>query len=181
MAVLSSILKTAGKTAKATGKVAFNATMATGKVSSKVVDAVGAGTIGATKAIASGGKKVAGGLLREATEAELKDAGIGGKLVKKRLTKAGMGAMIGGTMAVSTVGAIGNNGSKFNKMGQISTSENLDRLISYDGSGFLNNVNKVSQGDPEVMQDIVKSTFDNVNQYGASGDLVFALHNMREG
>ena len=31
------------------------------------------------------------------------------------------------------------------------------------------------------MQDIVKNSFDNVNQAGVSGDIVFALHNMREG
>jgi hypothetical protein len=185
MAVLSNILKTAGKTAgkavKTTGSAAYHATMATGKVSSGIVDAVGSGSIKAGKAIAGGSKKATSGLLRDATEQELKDAGFAGSLVKKRLTKRGLVALGAGTMAVSTAGAVGNNGSKFNRMGNISTAENLDRLVSYDGSGFLNNINRVTQGDPEVMQDVVDNSFDNLNQFGASGDLVFALHNMREG
>ena len=85
-------------------------------------------------------------------------------------------------MVVSTGGAmLENGGSRFQKLGYTSVGENLDRLVSYDGSGFIENINKISNGDPEVMQDIVENSFDNVNQIGVSGDIVFALHNMREG
>lgn len=202
MATLSKIFKTAGKVVKTTGSAAYKATMATGKVSSSIIDDVGEAVIDGSKKVASGAKKMsnasrkakgtifpnkandigeAGIFIRNATEEELADAGLGGKLVKKRLTKTGMAALAVGTMGVSTVQSIGNNGSKANKMGNISVGDNLDRLISYDGSGFFDSINQVSQGDPEVMTDIVKNSFDNINQYGASGDLVFALHNMREG
>ena len=51
-----------------------------------------------------------------------------------------------------------NGGSRFQKLGYTSVGENLDRLVSYDGSGFIDNINKISNGDPEIMQDIVKNT-----------------------
>ncbi len=102
------------------------------------------------------------------------------RIIGKKLNAKGVAVATGATMGVSTVGAMFDS-SKPNKLGYVSVGDNLDRLISYDGSGFINNINKVSGGDPEVMQDIVKNSFSSVNQMGASGDIVFALHNMREG
>lgn len=105
-----------------------------------------------------------------------------GRLLGKKLNGAGVAALIGGTMAVSTGRAVfDNGGSKFAKLGYTSIGENLDRLVSYDGSGFVKGANRIANGDPEIMQDIVDNTFTNINQMGASGDIVFALHNMREG
>lgn len=128
------------------------------------------------------GKFMSKPFLRNATKVERAEAGFAGDLIKKRLTLAGAAVVTAGTMGVATANEIGNSGmTKFNRLGDISVGENLDRLISYDGSGFVDSINSVSQGDPEVMNDIVKNTFSQTNQFGASGDLVFALHNRREG
>lgn len=182
MATLKNIFKATGGVVKETAKVAYKTTMAVGEPSAKVIDAIGNAALHGSKKAAIGTKNVATKtFLRELTEKEAAELTPLSKLVPKRLNKKGIAALTAGTMAVSTVGAIKDNSSKLNNLGYVSTSDNLDRLISYDGSGFLQNFNQVSQGDPEVMKDIVKHTFDNVNQYGASGDLVFALHNMREG
>lgn len=102
------------------------------------------------------------------------------RVIGKKLNAGGVGIATGLTMGVSTIGAVANS-TKPNKLGYISAGENLDRLISYDGSGFINRINEISGGDPEIMQDIVENSFDKINQHGASGDIVFALHNMREG
>lgn len=131
-------------------------------------------------------KKVLGGLTDDLVEGAVKssrrleDATFYERIIGKKLNAKGVAVATGATMGVSTIGAMLDS-SKPNKLGYVSVGENLDRLVSYDGSGFINNINKVSGGDPEVMQDIVKNSFDKVNQMGASGDIVFALHNMREG
>ena len=133
--------------------------------------------------IGKGAKNLASKTLtKELTGKTLENATLYERAVGKKLNAAGVGVAIGATMAVSTGGAILENGmSKVNKLGYTSVGDNLDRLVSYDGSGFIKNINQVSNGDPEIMQDIVKNSFNNVNQFGASGDIVFALHNMREG
>ena len=121
-------------------------------------------------------------LTRELTGEMLENATLYERMVGKKLNAGGVALVTGGTMLASTVGAVTNGGiSKTAKLGDISVGENLDRLISYDGSGFVEGINKISGGNPEVMQDIVKNTFKNENQIGVSGDIVFALHNMREG
>ena len=131
-------------------------------------------------------KKILGGLTDDLVEGavkssrKLENATFYERIMGKKLNAKGVAVATGATMGVSTVGAM-TNSTKPYKLGHVSTEENLDRLISYDGSGFLKNVNKVSGGDPEVMQDIVKNSFNSVNQMGTSGDIVFALHNMREG
>lgn len=135
-----------------------------------------------TKAGKFAGSKASKRLTKELTGNALENATLYERMVGKKLTAGGVAALTFGTMAVSTGEAIANNGmSKINKLGYTSVGDNLDRLVSYDGSGFIDNINKISNGDPEVIQDIVKNSFNNVNQFGASGDIVFALHNMREG
>lgn len=132
----------------------------------------------ATKILSKAGKH----LTKELSGEALKNATLYERMVGKKLTAGGVAALTVGAMAVSTGEAIADNGmSKFNKLGYTSVGDNLDRLVSYDGSGFIDNINKISNGDPEIMQDIVKNSFNKVNQFGASGDIVFALHNMREG
>lgn len=153
-----------------------------GKISDAAVTSFGKGVIGAGKGAAKGTAGVAKRLVKDMTEEELKDASLYEKILGKKLNAGGIALLTGGTMVASTVGAISNNGlAKAQKMGYTSIGDNLDRLVSYDGSGFVQNINRVSKGNPAVMQDIVKNTFDNPNQIGVSGDIVFALHNMREG
>lgn len=131
-------------------------------------------------------KKILGSLTDDLVEGAVKssrrleDATFYERVMGKKLNAKGVGIATGVTMGVSTVGAALGS-SKPAKLGYVSAGENLDRLISYDGSGFVKNINQISNGDPEVMQDIVKNSFDEVNQAGVSGDIVFALHNMREG
>lgn len=180
--VFNGALKGAKTAAKGTAK----ATMAVGGVSEKIVEGVGNATINTAKAAGKVGKKVGKltnkTLTKELTGDALENATLYERAVGKKLNAAGVGVAIGATMVVSTGGAmLENGGSRFQKLGYTSVGENLDRLVSYDGSGFIDNINKISNGDPEVMQDIVKNSFDNVNQAGVSGDIVFALHNMREG
>lgn len=174
------------KGAKATAKGVGKATMAIGGVSEKLVDTTGKAVIKAAKAggkAGNGARKLASKTLtKELTGEALENATLYERTVGKKLNKAGVLAVTGATIGASTIGAVLDNGmSKYQKLGYTSVGDNLDRLVSYDGSGFIENINKVSNGDPEVMQDIVKNSFDNVNQFGASGDIVFALHNMREG
>ena len=180
--VFNGALKGAKTAVKGTAK----ATMAVGGVSEKIVEGVGNATINTAKATGKVGKKVGKltnkTLTKELTGDALENATFYERVAGKKLNTAGVGAAIGATMVVSTGGAmLENGGSRFQKLGYTSVGENLDRLVSYDGSGFIDNINKISNGDPEIMQDIVKNSFDNVNQAGVSGDIVFALHNMREG
>lgn len=180
--VFNGALKGAKTAVKGTAK----ATMAVGGVSEKIVEGVGNATISTAKTIGKAGKKVGKltnkTLTKELTGKALENATLYERMVGKKLNAGGIAALTVGTMAVSTGEAIADNGmSKFNKLGYTSVGDNLDRLVSYDGSGFIENINQVSNGDPEIMQDIVKNSFNNVNQFGASGDIVFALHNMREG
>lgn len=174
------------KGTKTAVKGAAKTTMAVGRVSEKLVEGVGNATIGTAKAVGKVGKKTGKlankTLTKELTGKTLENATLYERTVGKKLNAAGIGVAAGATMAISTGGTmLENGGSRFQKIGYTSVGENLDRLVSYDGSGFINNINKVSNGDSEVMQDIVKNSFNNVNQTGVSGDIVFALHNMREG
>lgn len=167
-------------------KGALKATMAVGEASEKVFTGIGKGTMKVAGIGAKAGKftgsKAGKYLTKELTGDALENATLYERMVGKKLTAGGIAALTVGTMAVSTGEAIADNGmSKFNKLGYTSVGDNLDRLVSYDGSGFVEGINQISNGDPEVMQDIVKNSFDNLNQFGASGDIVFALHNMREG
>lgn len=138
--------------------------------------------MGLAKKVLSGAKKTGKFLTKEMTEQELKDGSIYERLAGRKLNKKGVAALTLGTMGVSTVDAALNDGmGKYRKLGDISVGENLDRLVSYDGSGFINNLSNVSQGDIGIETDIVKHAFTNPNQSGVGGDIVFALHNMREG
>jgi|GEM_PF-4292685 len=154
----------------------------TGTIGEKTFGALGKGAIGLAGGTVKGGAKLGKSLIRDITEEELKDASLYERLAGKKLTGVGIGLLTGGTMAMSTIDAISNEGlGKAQRVGKVSIGDNLDRLVSYDGTGFAQNINRVSRGNPEVMQDIVQNTFDNPNQFGVSGDIVFALHNMREG
>ena len=179
------------KALKGTAKGAAKVNNVVGPVTGKIVEGLGAGAIAATAgtgmAISKVSKSKVGkltkrALVKDISAEALKDASLYERLAGKKLTGVGVGALVAGTMGVSTINAVADNGlSKFQKLGDVSVGENLDRLVSYDGSGFINNINNVAGGNSEVMQDIIKNSFDNINQVGVSGDIVFALHNMREG
>lgn len=171
---------------KMTGKILGGAVKGYADASGMLLHGLGTGTEKAIGGAFKAGESIGGSkiFLRDLTDEEKADSGFAGKLIPKRLTKIGLGTMALGTMALSTGKAMINEDggmTKFNRLGTVSMADNLDRLISYDGKGYQQALNNVSQGDPEVMQDMVKNTFSSVNQYGASGSLVFALHNMRQG
>ena len=142
------------------------------------------GLTGLSDNVADAAKTVkrSGILTKELSEEALEGASLYERMAGKKLNAGGMALVTGGTMLATTVGTTSNIGiNKSAKLGDISIGENFDRMISYDGSGFIEGINRISGGNTEVMQDIVENTFDNPNQFGVSGDIVFALHNMREG
>lgn len=121
-------------------------------------------------------------LTKDIAEETMKEQTLYGRLLGKELNVGGVIGITGLSMATSTANAVSQNGGeKFAKLGYVTAGENLERLISYDGSGFMNRINEVSNGDYEVMSDIVQNTFTEPSQFGANGSIVFALHNMREG
>ena len=121
-------------------------------------------------------------ITKDIAEDAMEDQTLYGRLIGKTLNPAGIGLLTVGTMGASTINAVAQNGGeKLANLGYVEAGENLDRLISYDGSGFMNRINEVSGNDYEVMNDIVSNTFTEGNQFGADGSIVFALHNMREG
>jgi hypothetical protein len=125
-------------------------------------------------------KKALGSAFRKATVEEVASNGLSGKLVPYRLKPAATVALTAGAVAATTGPELVRAGQS-NKVGYTSFAENLDRLISYDGSGFAGAVNRAAKGNTEVMRDIVQHTFTNPNNFGADGNIVFALHNLREG
>ena len=182
-------------------KIAGKAVMGVGAVSEKIIEGTGDVVLGTAKGVGKvsnvvnkakntvengiehlTGKKISLGTIKDINDNVMEDQTLYGRLIGKELTGLGVTALTAGAMTVSTVNAIADNGmSKVQKLGYTSVGDNLDRLVSYDGSGFVNRINEVSNGDYEVMQDIVKNTFTDITQTGVSGDIVFALHNMREG
>lgn len=125
-------------------------------------------------------KKVLGGLLKRVSPKDIAVGGLSSKIMPYHFTKAGGAAMTVGALAVSGGAELVKAGNS-NKLGRTTIAENLDRLVSYDGSGFAQNMKRVSRGNSEVMKDMVKNTFNSSNQWGADGNIVFALHNLREG
>lgn len=128
------------------------------------------------KTLKNAGKKV----FTKLDADEIVKEGISGRLMPYRFT-AGVGAAITGVSAATSIGGEVKNAYMSTGHGYTQMAENLDRLISIDGTGFANKVNEVSGGDRAITKEIVKSTFDNPNQKFAYNNLVFALHNRREG
>jgi hypothetical protein len=130
------------------------------------------------------GKGIVDGLgksvIKDIPEEAMENQTFYGRLIGKQLTPGGLGLLTLGTMGVSTVNNVLSS-DRIANLGHVSVADNLDRLISYDGSGFIKRVNEVAGGDPAIMKDIVENAFDEPNQFGATGSIVFALHNMREG
>lgn len=108
-----------------------------------------------------------------------------GGTIFKQYTKKGI-ATISALEAGITTGKALTGTSTEKTRGMVSVADGMDRFVSYDGSGFTKNINAVAGGDMEVMNDIVNHTFpsqrNDLNPMEQNlGDIVFALHNNREG
>lgn len=92
-------------------------------------------------------------------------------------------ALVAGSMAITT-GKMMDGSLGQSSRGLVSVADNMERFVSYDGSGFVNNVDSVAQGDPAILQDIINHTFTEQKAMFSNNnlsDLVFALHAGREG
>lgn len=103
-----------------------------------------------------------------------------GAIQYKALNGLGFAAVAGGSMAISTGKAISGRIGQSTR-GMVSVADGMDRFVSYDGSGFINNIENVAGGDPAIMEDIVNHAFVNQRISSNLGDIVFALHANREG
>lgn len=113
------------------------------------------------------------------------EEGADGALKYKKLTGIGLAAFGTAEASVTTGKALFGSGAE-NSRGRVSVADGMDRFVSYDGSGFTKNINSVAGGDTTVMNDIVAHTFpyqkgDIMLSDNNLGDIVFALHNNREG
>jgi hypothetical protein len=120
------------------------------------------------------GFQKASGIAKEAAD---------GTMQYKTLTKGGLMAVAAVPMGLSTIKTLSGSSTQSSR-GMVSVADNMERFISYDGSGFVNNVNDVANGDPEILSDIVNHTFSSqrgVFNDNSLNDIVFALHANREG
>lgn len=116
----------------------------------------------------------------------LSKVGKNGVLQHRRLSTPG-GLVLGTALLAGDVaGSLADAKGRVTR-GATRVEPNLERLISYDGTGYLKNANKVANGDTQVLKDMVQHSFkyQSHNMFGAGGadvtDLVFALHDNREG
>ena len=108
---------------------------------------------------------------------------VNGAMQYKTLTKGGFAALAAIPM-LGTTGKIATGSAHQSARGMVSVADNMDRFVSYDGSGFVNNVDDVANGDPEILNDIVNHTFTSQRSAfndNSLNDIVFALHANREG
>ena len=135
------------------------------KTLKNTVDAVG-GTVGSA--------------FRKLSDTEILEEGLSGKLMPYRFKSGVALGLVGASAAVTTAKEASRSYSG-SRLGYVTFENNLDRLVSIDGSDFLNRVTEASGGDFDIERDIVKHTFDEPNQRFAHNNLVFALHNRRNG
>lgn len=164
-----------------------------------VKSVVSAVSKGISKGVKKGGSLLKKSLVTDVTEKALGNLGpidrtiqyatgiakdVPGGVQFKKLTPVGVAAIGAGHMAVSTTNTLLGSGSNTSR-GYTSVAQGMERFVSYDGSGFVDNIADVAGGNPEIMTDIVRHSFP--SQAGAFttdanlGDLVFALHRGREG
>lgn len=104
-----------------------------------------------------------------------------GDFLPYRMTGLGIAtATIGGALVNGGDELIGSYNAMY--IGRTSADQ-MSRLTSVDSSGIIEASRQLSRGNRGVQQEILASAFDTgaLNTYGARGDLVFALHNLREG
>ena len=109
--------------------------------------------------------------------------GADGAMQYKTVTGMGFAAMAAVPMLGST-GRVMSEAGNQSARGMVSVADNMERFISYDGSGFVNNVDDVAGGDPAILNDIVNHAFSaqrSMVSDNSLNDIVFALHANREG
>lgn len=190
MGFLSGLLKVGAGALNVSAKVAGGAAKVTGKVASKV----GKGTLKIGNKVANSRVFVQNATGKKAESLTFVDKkfqeaiglakkGADGTMQYKTLTKPGFVAVAAFPMLSSTGRAISESSSKSSR-GMVSVADNMERFISYDGSGFVNNVDDVAGGDPVILNDIVNHAFSSqksIMNDNSLSDIVFALHANREG
>ena len=109
--------------------------------------------------------------------------GADGTMQYKTVTGLGFAAMASVPILGSTGKVVSEAGNQ-SARGMVSVADNMERFISYDGSGFINNVDDVAGGDPAILNDIINHTFTSQRSAfsdNSLNDIVFALHANREG
>lgn len=149
------------------------------------------------KPLASGASKVIGGAIDTIDDALHTETGkkIGQSFVRYNTSNdnnmmpfqvGGMGALA--TFGVASGGILASEGIKAhgaNKLGYVSYMDGPARLTTPDTNGLVNAAHRLSKGNPEAFNEIASqglkqnSLFGAIDDYGATGDLVFALHNAR--
>jgi hypothetical protein len=190
MGFLSGLLKVGTGALNATGKVAGAVGAASGKVARKTGGVLlrGGHKVANSRAfVKTASPKKAENLsfidkkFQEAVG--LAKEGADGAMQYKTVTGMGFAAMAAVPMLGSTGRAVTEMGNQ-SARGMVSVADNMERFISYDGSGFVNNVDDVAGGDPAILNDIVNHTFASQRSTfsdNSLNDIVFALHANREG
>jgi hypothetical protein len=109
--------------------------------------------------------------------------GADGAMQYKTLAGGGIAVAVGLPM-LGTTGRVISGSAGQSSRGMVSVADNMERFVSYDGSGFINNVDDVAGGDLTVLNDIVNHTFTSQRSMindNSLNDKVFALHANREG
>lgn len=91
--------------------------------------------------------------------------------------KVGVGLGVAGVLAASSVFDEGANSLNRSKMGDIEAGE-LTNMVSFTRSPELDRTVDEIDSNEKASQEFQDKRL-NVNTYGAEGDLVFALHNLR--
>lgn len=171
--------KVAGTTAKGVGKAAQAIGGGTAKLGGKLVNSrafVKNASPKKAESLSFVDKK-----FQEATG--LAKKGADGAMQYKTVTGLGFAAMAAVPMIGSTGKVIAGSTTQ-SARGMVSVADNMERFVSYDGSGFINNVDDVAGGDPAILNDIVNHTFTSQKSTfsdNSLNDIVFALHANREG
>lgn len=190
MGFLSGLAKLGVGALETTGKVAGTLGTASGKIANKMGETVlkGGHKIANSKAfIKTASPKKAESMsfvdkkFQEAVG--LAKKGADGTMQYKTVTGLGFAAMASVPILGSTGRAVTEMGNQ-SARGMVSVADNMERFISYDGSGFVNNVDDVAGGDPAILNDIINHTFTSQRSIvsdNSLNDIVFALHANREG
>ena len=101
------------------------------------------------------------------------------KVIPYRFSTPAAATAIGGSVAVTT-GSEALRTQNRNKLGTIQSDE-LANMVSFTRSPLLDKTMQLAETDPKAFQEEQDRMFKKVtrNTYGAEGDLVFALHNLR--
>jgi hypothetical protein len=170
--------KVAGKAANVTGKAATKIGSGVVKIGDKMAHSrafVKNATPKKAESLSFVDKK-----FQEATGIAKK--GADGAMQYKTVTGGGFMALAAIPM-IGTTGQVLSGASGQSARGMVSVADGMDRFISYDGSGFVNNAADVAGGNPEILGDIANHAFTSQRSIMNNNlnDIVFALHANREG